>query len=94
MNLRVIKKDIEYVINDFISDCLLFTDLHPDKNPDKVNRIVMEAVGLANTLFDKVNHPDKSGTVKLKTQYKAIYKELLTSVDGYYKRLSEIAKEK
>lgn len=93
MNLRTIKKDIEYVINDFISDCLLFSDIHPDKGADEVNVLVSGAVDLANSLFDKVNHPDTNGDVKLKAQYKAVYKELLTTVDGYYKRLSEIAKK-
>ena len=92
MNLRVIKKDIEYVINDFISDCLLYTDMHPEKDTDKVNAIVLEAVDLANSLIDKVNHPDKKSDVKLKAQYKAIYDELLKTVDSYYKRLSDIAK--
>ena len=32
MNLRVIKKDIEFLIGDFVEDCLLFAMLHPDKD--------------------------------------------------------------
>ena len=35
MNLRDIKKDIEFLIGDFVEDCLLFAMLHPEKSSDK-----------------------------------------------------------
>ena len=36
MNLRDIKKDIEYVIGAFVDDCALFLSVHPGKNADEV----------------------------------------------------------
>ena len=38
MNLRDIKKDIEYVIGAFVDDCALFLSVHPGKNADEVSR--------------------------------------------------------
>ena len=38
MNLRVIKKDIEYFIGEFIDDCSLYAALNPEKNADEIGR--------------------------------------------------------
>ena len=55
MNLRDIKKDIEYIIGEFIDDCSLFVTLNPGKDSDEVAKIIEEAVDLYNDLRDKVN---------------------------------------
>ena len=54
MNLRVIKKDIEYFVGEFIDDCTLFAALNPDKNNEDLAKIIDEAVDLYNNLKDKV----------------------------------------
>ena len=40
MNLRDIKKDIEYVIGAFVDDCALFLSVHPGKNADEVANLI------------------------------------------------------
>ena len=90
MNLRVIKKDIEFLVGDFVEDCLLFAMLHPDKEMDKVEELVNEANDFAADLFDKVNHPDKS--VKAKAYYHGIGQELVKGLDALCEKLSAIAK--
>ena len=42
MNLRDIKKDIEYFIGEFIDDCSLFIALNPNKDTEKVSGIIDE----------------------------------------------------
>ena len=74
MNLRVIKKDIEYFVGEFIDDCTLFAALNPDKNNEDLAKIIDEAVDLYNNLKDKVNHPAKD--IKPSLYYKGITKEL------------------
>ena len=49
MNLRDIKKDIEYVIGAFVDDCALFLSVHPGKNADEVANLIDGAVDLFNT---------------------------------------------
>lgn len=90
MNLRVIKKDIEFLVGDFVEDCLLFAMLHPEKDLSQVEVLINEASDLADSLFAKVNHPAKD--VKLKTYYNGIGTELLESLDALCERLSELAK--
>ncbi|MCD8209000.1 MAG: hypothetical protein LUD72_13765 [Bacteroidales bacterium] len=56
MNLRVIKKEIDYCIGAFIDDCTIFAALNPKCDINAVNAIGDEAVNLYNDLRDKVNN--------------------------------------
>ncbi|MCQ2142974.1 MAG: hypothetical protein MJY56_02785 [Bacteroidales bacterium] len=85
MNLRVIKKDIEYFIGEFIDDCTLFVCLNPSKDADQVASIISEAVDLYNDLRDKVNHPEGEN---LKLFYNGIRKEMFEKLDGLCEKLS------
>ena len=54
MNLRDIKKDIEYVIGAFVDDCALFLSVHPGKNADEVANLIDGAVDLKKAYYDGV----------------------------------------
>ncbi|MBQ5935808.1 MAG: hypothetical protein IKQ01_04545 [Bacteroidales bacterium] len=90
MNLRDIKKDIEFLIGDFVEDCLLFAMLHPEKELGQVETLINEASDMADDLFDKVNHP--AADVKARAYYNRVGAELLTGLDKLYERLSALAK--
>ena len=90
MNLRSIKKDIEFLVGDFIEDCLLFAMFHPDKEIEKVEDLINQASDVADELFYKVNHP--ASDVKKKTYYNGVGEELLTKLDGLCEKLSALAK--
>ena len=84
MNLRVIKKDIEYFIGEFIDDCSLFVALNPGQDTDEIANIIDEAVDLYNNLKDKVNHPEGSK----KAFYNGVRKELFDGIDALCEKLS------
>ena len=90
MTLRDIKKDIEFLIGDFVEDCLMFAMLHPDKDVTKVEGLINEASDLADSLFDKVNHPAKD--VKPRAYYNRIGAELIGGLDQLCEKLSALAK--
>ena len=90
MNLRDIKKDIEFLIGDFVEDCLMFAMLHPEKDLGQVEGLINEASDLADSLIDKVNHP--AADVKARAYYNRVGAELLTGLDKLYERLSALAK--
>ena len=89
MNLRDIKKDIEYVIGAFVDDCALFLTTHPGRNGDEIANLVDEAVDLYNDLRDKVGAAAGGG----RAVYTAIRMELLEKTDALYDRLSEAVKK-
>lgn len=101
MNLRVLKKDIDFLLNDFISDCLIFSDFHAQKKDEEVKGLISDALILSNSLAQRVNHPVKVAengkSVKLegkevKAYYKAIKMDLYKGFDELFQKLSALAK--
>ncbi len=94
MNLRDIKKDIEYLIGSVVDDCNLYMSIFPGKNGEEAaGKIMNDAIELYNNLIDKVNNPDKSDPKKIKEHYRNIRKELNEGVDALCERLSSVAGE-
>ena len=90
MNLRVIKKDIEYVLGAFIEDCSVFATINPNAPEDELGKLLDEAVDLYNELKDKVNAQVEKG--KKKAYFNGLRKEVLEKTDGLYDKLSQIVK--
>ena len=91
---RELKKDIDYLIYEVISDCFVFSGLHPDMKSDEISAIISDAVDFRNDLIARVNNPDGKDNPKIvKTYYKSVEKDLLTGVDKLFSRLSEMTKK-
>ena len=90
MNLRDIKKDIQYVIGSFVDDCTLFLNVNPGKNADEIAGLIDQAVDLYNELRDKVVAAPKECA---KAYYAGISKELLEKTDALYDKLSAAVKK-
>lgn len=94
-NLRDLKKDIDYLFFEFISDCFMFTSIHEGKKRTEVENLIEEAVEMRNEFFDRVNNPAGKDNPKLISgYYSALRKDLFEKVDGYFEKLSVISKEK
>jgi len=90
MNLRDIKKDIEYLVGEFIDDCSLFMTFNPDHDSEGLAKIVDEAVDLYNELKDKANAKVEGNK---RAYFALIRKELVEGLDALCEKLSkEIAK--
>ena len=89
MNLRDIKKDIDYVLSAFVDDCYFFATYNPSSSDEELSNLLDEAIDLYNDLKDKTN-------VKVEGSKKAwfndIRKELLEKTDALYTKLSEVVK--
>ena len=91
MNLRDVKKDIEYVIGAFIDDCTLFLNVHPgSKNADEIANLIDKAVDLYNELRDNVVNAPKEG---VKAYFTNVRKGLLEKTDALYDELSAAVKK-
>lgn len=91
MNLRDIKKDIEYVMGAFIEDCHVFSVINPDASDQKLLGLYEEAVELYNDLMDKANAKDIEGSKK--AYFNGLRKEILEKTDDLYTKLSDLVKE-
>ncbi len=85
MNLRDIKKDIDYVLSAFIEDCSLVAAVNPKVSEEKASELLEQAIDLYNELRDKVNRPEGAA----RGYYNALRKEVLERTDALYSSLSE-----
>jgi hypothetical protein len=90
-SIRKLKKDIDYVIFEVISDCFTFGTLHPDDKEEEVSGIISDAVSLRNDLIKRVNNPEKTGDPKLlRSHFKLVEKDLFVGTDKLCGRLSSL----
>jgi hypothetical protein len=88
-SLRRLKKDIDFLIEEVISDCCTFMYLYPDKKRNEAIDIIQDSVELRNKLYGEANHPQENPR---KEYFKAINKELLAGVDALFQRISDLTK--
>jgi len=94
-SVRGLKKDIDSLIFEVISDCFIYSGLHPDNKSDELSAIISDTVNLRNDLIARVNNPDGKDNPKiLKAYYKSVEKDLISGVDKLFNRLSSLPKKK
>ncbi|MGD0754130.1 MAG: hypothetical protein ABR927_03635 [Bacteroidales bacterium] len=95
-SVRELKKNIDYLIFEVISDCFVFSNIHPENKTDEVSALISDAVEFRNDLIARVNHPDGKDNPKIvKAYYKTVEKDLIAGVDKLFQRLSTVSsKEK
>jgi hypothetical protein len=94
-SIRDLKKDIDYLIFEVISDCFAYSNLHPENKTEELTALISDAVTFRNDLIARVNNPDGKDNPKIvKAYYKAVAKDLLVGVDKLFERLSGISSAK
>ena len=92
-NLRDLKKEINGLTNEVISDCFLYLHIHEDKNKKEVTGIMKDTLKTRNDLIHKVNHPDSGDRKKIKKHFGKIRSELVDKMYGHFIKLRKISKE-
>ncbi len=94
-SVRELKKDIDYLIFEVISDCFVYSNVHPENKSDELTELISDAVEFRNDLIARVNNPDGKDNPKIvKAYYKSVEKDLITGVDKLFERLSTISVKK
>jgi hypothetical protein len=94
-SVRKLKKNIDYLIFEVISDCFTFGGLHPETEADEVSGIISDAVNLRNDLIKRVNNPERGDNQKVvKTYFHLVKRDLFTGIDNLFGRLSDVSKKK
>ncbi len=89
MNLRTIKKDFLFVTNEFLSDCVTFSDYSAGKQDDKIQELINQALTLTDTSICKVNHRPAEGA---RAYFRELCKNFYEGYDKLYEQLSGLAK--
>jgi len=94
-SVRELKKDIDYLIYEVISDCFVYSNIHPENKTDELSALISDAVEFRNDLIARVNNPDGKDNPKIvKNYYKTLEKDLITGIDKLFERLSALSVKK
>lgn len=91
-NIKNLKKDVDAVIFELVSDCYTYKYLFPEKDSDKIEGLINKSLDLRNNLFRKINNPEGADGKAIKKFYKSVYEELFKGADAGFQELSSFAK--
>ena len=87
MNLRTVKKDVEYFVNEFINDAFISISFSEDEEKKSgIVELVNKALDLRDDTIRKINNPDKTETKR--AYYNHVMQELFSGLDAMYTELS------
>lgn len=93
-NRRNLKKDINWLTEEVISDCLIHMDFNPVKNEKELAEIINDIIIKRDSLICKINKPtSKSDPKEVKKQYVQIVKEIFETTDNCFERLSKLPRK-
>ncbi len=91
-SLRKLKKDIDYLMDEVVTDSYLSLYFHPDSK-DAIVSVIRDAVDLRNSLYDRVNNPiEKKSSSLVRKHFAAVRRDMFDGIDRLFVRLSEVGK--
>lgn len=89
-NLRYLKKEIDYRLEEVVFDCDMAICFQPSKEKE-VFAVMEEAVALRNELFAKAMNPAEPHNASLvRKHYTALRAEMVAAFDKLYEKLSAV----
>ncbi len=93
-NLRTLKKEIDYCLEEVVFDCDMAICFQPSKEQE-IFAVMQEAVGVRNALFAKAMNPAEPHNKSLvRKHYAALRAEMAASFEELFGKLSKINGEK
>ena len=93
-SIKSLKKDIDFLFFELISDCFMASSLHDGAKKVEVQNLIEEAVVMRNEFIDRANHPDgKDNPELVRAYYTGLRKDLFSNVNDFFEKLSGITKQ-
>lgn len=87
-SVRELKKDINFVLGDFIEAVYIWENDTDNKNSDEGNALIDKAIGVFDELMQKVN---QNGVENTKAHFKAIRQDLAKKTTSLIEELNKLA---
>ena len=89
-NLRVLKKEIDYRLEEFVFDCEMAAFVQPKKE-EQIVELMQKSLELRNALYCKANNPAEPKNRSLvKKHYSALRRDMAASYAQLFEDLSEV----
>ncbi len=85
--IRNLKKNVNLLTFELVSECLAFKHFHKDKKHDKTQKAMENIVSKRNELINKINHPTEKADYK---KNKAFYNEVIKEMNGMVSLMDKI----
>ena len=93
-NLRYLKKEIDYCLEEVVFDCDMAICFQPSKETE-IFEVMQEAVAIRNDLFTKANNPAEPHNPSLvRKLYAALRAEMVGEFEKLFEKLSKINEAK
>ena len=93
-NLRYLKKEIDYRLEEVVFDCDMAICFQPSKETE-IFEVMQEAVAVRNDLFTKANNPAEPHHPSLvRKHYAALRVEMVGEFEKLFEKLSKINEAK
>ena len=94
-SIRWLKKEINRLTFEVVSDCFTCLELHPEKNRKELQKIISDTIVLRNEMISRINQPgDKDNTGFSKQSARGIITEFYKGIDQSLEQLSKLTKGK
>lgn len=92
-SVRGIKNDIDFLVNEIVSDCYMALYFNGEEKREKIISIIEDAVAFRNDMYYRANHPaDKKNRSLVRKHYAQMRRDMMSQIDGMFTKLSEICK--
>jgi hypothetical protein len=92
-SIRKLKKDIQFLTAEGISDCINLTDEQDKEKNGKILDIIREIVANHNNIIERICHPDGKDNSKLiRNFFKQVKADYIHGLDQAYKKLEALMK--
>ncbi len=89
-NLRILKKEIDYCLEEVVFDCDMAICFQPKKG-DEIFALMQEAVEISNALYVKANNPvEPKNRSLVRKHYAALRAEMGSAFGEIFEKLSKV----
>jgi hypothetical protein len=93
-NRRNLKKDINWLTEEVISDCLIYMDFNQVKDEKPLAEIINTVISKRNELFTRINQPTSTiARGEVKKMYNQMVKEMFETTNDCFEKLSKLPRK-
>ena len=86
---RDLKKDINYVIGDIFTECLIYKELVPGTNKDEAEKLIVDLLRIDNEFITRISHTEPGNA---KGYYSALVKDFQKEISAVIDKLTKLKK--
>jgi hypothetical protein len=93
-SIRWLKKEINRLTFEVVSDCFTFMEIHPDKDSKELQKIISDTILLRNEMISRINQGSKKNNPGFsKLAARGIITEFYKGIDQSFVKLSKLSKK-